>query len=181
MTTKESSRHRQSTVTVVRKFKVHWRRLSKVSKCAHLPGHPSGIFPLWGICHRIYPGVGMGIRPFPSCPKLLFQREAKCDDIQFSCQQISFIFTRNVLHLASKGRYFGTRKRPLCHCFLQTQILWVLCMTSLSHRDKYPGGGRGSTLDTEGPLCSGLVWCADKLPYLWLVECSFIFRSRWTV
>ena len=97
MTTKESSRHRQSTVTVVRKFKVHWRRLSKGSKCAYLPGHPSGIFPLWGICHRIYPGVGMGIRPFPSCPKLLFQREAKCNDIQFSCNKSHFHEKRFVL------------------------------------------------------------------------------------
>ena len=73
MTTKESSRHRQSTVTVVRKFKVHWRRLSKVSICAHLPGHPSGIFPLWGICHRMYPGVGMGISHFRVAQSFCFK------------------------------------------------------------------------------------------------------------
>ena len=44
-------------------------------------------------------------KPFPSCPKFLFQSEAKCEAIDMKMtlilMQIKLIFTRKALHLVS--------------------------------------------------------------------------------
>ena len=152
MTTKETFRHRQSTVTVVRKFKVHWRRLSEVSKCVHLPGNPSGIFPLWGICHRkSTQGWGWELGHFRIAHSFCFKERLSA--MIFNSHANKFHFHEKGFALSFKSEIFWNLERPICHCFLQTQILWVLCMTSLSHGDKYPGGGRGSTLGLDWDRC----------------------------
>ena len=54
----------------------------------------------------VFSATSMANRPFPSCPKLLFQSEANCEatDIKkifFILVHIKPIFTRKVWHLAS--------------------------------------------------------------------------------
>ena len=62
-------------------------------------------WPIGRITDPVSSATSMANRPFPRCPKPLFQSEAKCEatDIKmifFILMQIKLIFTRKVLHLA---------------------------------------------------------------------------------
>lgn len=149
MTTKETSRHRQSTVTVVRKFKVHWRRLSEVSKCVHLPGNPSGIFPLWGICHRkSTQGWGWGLGHFRIAHSFCFKERLSA--MIFNSHANKFHFHEKGFALSFKARYFGTRKGLFVIVFFKPKYFeyyaWPACPTVTNIRE----GAGGQHLDLIG-------------------------------
>ena len=66
--------------------------------------------------------IVVNIRPFPRCPKPLFESEAKCEDINMKVN--FFYFHANRTHFHSKGfarslvlkvRFFGTRLWSTLH------------------------------------------------------------------